>query len=77
MGPAIFLLTYTYGQEIPEATFEAGSKGGAFVLETYSIMKYGVEGFFEYGSKNPEYPTYTSFNLNSDPSVYFETQGHY
>lgn len=54
----------------------AGCEGGAFVLETYSVMEYGVFGFSGYGSKDPEEETHTSFNLNSDPSTYFETQGH-
>ena len=68
--------TYTYGQEIPGATFTAGCEGGAFVLETYSVKEYGEEGFWGYGSQDPEESSHTSFNLNSDPSMYFETQGH-
>ena len=68
--------TYTYGQEIPGATFTAGCEGGAFVLETYSVKEYGEEGFWGYGSQDPEESSHTSFNMNSDPSTYFETQGH-
>ena len=74
-----FYDTYTYGQQLTGeggASFSAGCEGGAFVLETYSIKEYGVYGFNGYGNKDPEQETHTSFNLNSDPEVFFETQGH-
>lgn len=70
---------YSYGQTVTGdggASFSMGCEGGALVLETYSIKEYGTYGFNGYGRKNPKEETHTSFNLNSDPAVFFETQGN-
>lgn len=74
-----FFDQYVYGETITGsggASLSASCEGGAFVLATYSMKQYGISGFNGYGAANPGSTTHTSFNLNSDPNMYFETQGH-
>ena len=57
-------------------------EGGAYVLETWSIYRYGVYGYMSYGSQppgSPNYGTHAAFYPDPNPysgKEYYEAQGH-
>ena len=77
---------YKYGEKFGPSNMTCA--GGAGVLDTYSIYKYGVYGFFGYGSQSPgsaNYGYHVAFHPDTrppgysgsknPPDIYYEAQG--
>jgi hypothetical protein len=66
---------YEYGETVSGygTSMRMNCIGGANVLETYAIYYYGKWGFAGPGSNNNG--DHIAFHLNSDPTIYFESDG--
>ena len=53
--------------------------GGALILESWSIYQYNVYGFLGPGYSTPDrenWESHAAFHLDSDPTCFYQTQGH-
>ena len=53
--------------------------GGALILESWSVYQYGKYGFFGPGYSTPDrdnWESHAAFHLDSDPTCFYQTQGH-
>lgn len=54
--------------------------GGVYILHTYSVLEYGIEGFIGPGSAKPgdsNYGWHEALHMDTDPDKYYETNGHH